>query len=113
MKRARRAAVLAVLAAACLTAALISGVASRGVPAASAAGPCQLGNKDGQIKHVIYLQFDNTHYTRQPERCVRSRTDATPPELPQGEWHAPDQAPHGAHLPHRGRDPVFADRSLP
>ena len=31
---------------------------------ASAAGPCQLGNKDGQIKHVIYLQFDNTHFRR-------------------------------------------------
>ena len=64
MKRARRAAVLAVLAAACLTAALISGVASSGAPAANAAGPCNLGNKDGAIKHVIYLQFDNTHYTR-------------------------------------------------
>jgi hypothetical protein len=63
MKRARRAAVLAVLAAACLTAALISGVASNNAPAASA-GPCDLGNKDGAIKHVIYLQFDNTHYTR-------------------------------------------------
>jgi hypothetical protein len=64
MKRARRAAVLAVLAAACLTAALISGVASHGAPAASAAGPCDLGNKDGAIKHVIYLQFDNTHFRR-------------------------------------------------
>ena len=25
---------------------------------------CQLGNGAGQIKHVIYLQFDNTHYRR-------------------------------------------------
>lgn len=25
---------------------------------------CQLGNNDGQIQHVIYLQFDNTHYNR-------------------------------------------------
>lgn len=64
MKRARRTAVLAVLAAACLAAALISGVVSHGAPAASAAGPCDLGNKDGAIKHVIYLQFDNTHFTR-------------------------------------------------
>jgi hypothetical protein len=64
MKRARRAAVLAVLAAACFAAALISGVISHGAPAASAAGACDLGNKDGAIKHVIYLQFDNTHYTR-------------------------------------------------
>ena len=64
MNRVRRAAVLAVLAAACLAAALISGVVSHGAPAASAAGPCDLGNKDGAIKHVIYLQFDNTHFTR-------------------------------------------------
>ncbi len=25
---------------------------------------CALGNADGQIQHVIYLQFDNTHYNR-------------------------------------------------
>ena len=25
---------------------------------------CPLGNGAGQIKHVIYLQFDNTHYRR-------------------------------------------------
>jgi hypothetical protein len=25
---------------------------------------CRLGNDAGQIKHVVYLQFDNTHYTR-------------------------------------------------
>jgi len=31
---------------------------------ASAAGGCQLGNQAGAIKHVIYLQFDNTHYMR-------------------------------------------------
>ena len=28
------------------------------------AGSCVLGNSDGAIKHVIYLQFDNTHYRR-------------------------------------------------
>jgi hypothetical protein len=28
------------------------------------AGACPLGNGSGQIKHVIYLQFDNTHFTR-------------------------------------------------
>jgi hypothetical protein len=64
MKKARRAAVAAVLVAACSTAALVSGVVSHGAPAASAAGPCQLGGKNGQIKHVIYLQFDNTHFRR-------------------------------------------------
>jgi hypothetical protein len=57
-------AVLAVLAAACATAALVTGAVSHNGPAASAAGNCDLGNKDGQIKHVIYLQFDNTHYSR-------------------------------------------------
>jgi hypothetical protein len=32
-------------------------------PARTAAG-CRLGNSEGRIKHVIYLQFDNTHYRR-------------------------------------------------
>src|SRR5258708_20857153 len=73
MKRARRTAVLAVLAAACLAAALISGVVSHGAPAASAAGPCDLGNKDGAIKHVIYLQFDNTHFTRHNQHVASHR----------------------------------------
>jgi hypothetical protein len=64
MNNARRAAVLAVLAVACLAAALITGVASHGAPAANSAGPCQLGDKNSQVKHVIYLQFDNTHFRR-------------------------------------------------
>ena len=64
MQRARRTAVLAVLAAACVTAALVTGVVRHNAPAAAAATACQLGNKDGQIKHVIYLQFDNTHFRR-------------------------------------------------
>ena len=59
----RRAAILAALAAACTVAALATGAVTHSA-GASAAGPCQLGNKDGQIKHVIYLQFDNTHYRR-------------------------------------------------
>jgi hypothetical protein len=62
MKRAKRAAVIAVLVAACFSAALVTGVVSRGTTAAAAAGPCQLA--DGRVKHVVYLQFDNTHYTR-------------------------------------------------
>ena len=37
---------------------------THGGAAAAAAGSCQLGTKAGQIKHVIYLQFDNTHYNR-------------------------------------------------
>src|SRR6266851_4404027 len=32
---------------------------------AAAAGGCQLGNQAGAIKHVVYLQFDNTHYMRE------------------------------------------------
>jgi arylsulfatase A-like enzyme len=30
----------------------------------AAAATCRLGNRDGRIKHVIYLQFDNTHFNR-------------------------------------------------
>jgi hypothetical protein len=65
MKRARRAAVLAVLAAACLTAAGATGLVSHtSVATADAPGTCDLGSKHGQIKHVVYLQFDNTHYNQ-------------------------------------------------
>ena len=56
-------ALLAVLAGACITAAFVA-AASHGTPAAAAGDSCQLGNRDGRIKHVIYLQFDNTHYRR-------------------------------------------------
>src|SRR5207237_9017552 len=31
---------------------------------ASAAGTCQLNSAQGAIQHVIYIQFDNTHFTR-------------------------------------------------
>src|SRR2546423_14581409 len=33
-------------------------------PTANAAGSCQLNSAKGNIKHVIYIQFDNTHFTR-------------------------------------------------
>src|SRR5690348_2889330 len=36
----------------------------RTLRAQAADSSCQLGNPDGQIKHAIYLQFDNTHYNR-------------------------------------------------
>src|SRR4051812_36225399 len=29
-----------------------------------AASDCQLNSVGGKIKHVVYLQFDNTHYSR-------------------------------------------------
>jgi hypothetical protein len=66
MSLTRRTAILAVLVAACIAAAVVAAVASHGTATATAAaaGPCQLGNKSGQIQHVIYLQFDNTHYRR-------------------------------------------------
>jgi hypothetical protein len=65
MKLVRRTALAAVLIAACVAAALAAGIATHGTTAvAKGAGDCQLGGKNGQIKHVIYLQFDNTHYRR-------------------------------------------------
>ena len=60
----RRTAALAVLVALCVAAALATAVASHGTAAATASGPCQLGSNPGQVKHVIYLQFDNTHFRR-------------------------------------------------
>src|SRR6266567_3414565 len=33
-------------------------------PTANALGSCQLNSAKGNIKHVIYVQFDNTHFTR-------------------------------------------------
>ncbi len=33
-------------------------------PASGAAASCTLGNTASSVKHVIYIQFDNTHYTR-------------------------------------------------
>src|SRR5437762_69616 len=30
----------------------------------SAPGTCQLSSAKGQVQHVIYVQFDNTHFTR-------------------------------------------------
>src|SRR5437762_8512596 len=65
MKLVRRTAIGAVLVAACVAAALAGGIATHGTTAtAKAGGDCQLGGKNGQIKHVIYLQFDNTHFRR-------------------------------------------------
>jgi DUF971 family protein len=53
----------AIVAAACVFAALAGIARHGGTSVAAAGGTCQLGNK-GQIKHVIYLQFDNTHFRR-------------------------------------------------
>ena len=64
LKFVRRTALLAALVTACIAVALTTGVVSHNSASASASGPCQLGTHPGQIKHVIYLQFDNTHYRR-------------------------------------------------
>ncbi len=60
----RRTVMIVVVAALCVVAAGATGLATRGTATAEAAGSCQLGTKAGQVKHVIYLQFDNTHYNR-------------------------------------------------
>ena len=50
---------------------LLAGFAAAAPPAAvpaatveKASGPCRLGNAAGAIQHVIYIQFDNTHFRR-------------------------------------------------
>jgi type II secretory pathway pseudopilin PulG len=61
----RPARLLAVLAVAGIAAAAaaVSAVPSRGEATAAAATSCQL-SADGKIKHLVYLQFDNTHFNR-------------------------------------------------
>ena len=66
--RSRRIGVVAALVLGSLTAAAGSAQAhgsggAHAAPSKAAAG-CRLGNAAGRIKHVIYLQFDNTHYRR-------------------------------------------------
>src|SRR5579862_2663474 len=63
MKLGLRAAVAAALVAICATAALVGGSVQRSgaAPTPPQPTPCTLANG---IKHVIYLQFDNTHYRR-------------------------------------------------
>ncbi|MFY9579225.1 MAG: hypothetical protein WAQ33_07860 [Gaiellaceae bacterium] len=74
MTRRRRAGALGALALACLVAAGIAAAQVRlnGVAATSrttAASPsCQLNSARGNIKHVIYIQFDNTHLLRDNPR---------------------------------------------
>src|SRR2546423_6708639 len=69
MLRRRRIGVLGALALGCVLAVAVYG-ASRGTAArttrasASTASSCQLASAKGNIKHVIYIQFDNTHFKR-------------------------------------------------
>src|SRR5437879_3337459 len=47
-----------------LTMALLATPLSGPATALSAAGGCQLNSARGNIQHVIYIQFDNTHFRR-------------------------------------------------
>ena len=61
----RRRALAAVLVAVCAVFGLVAASARQTAHAAPLVTPsCQLGNGTGQVKHVVYLQFDNTHYRR-------------------------------------------------
>src|SRR3954469_20194472 len=50
----------------CAGLAIVAAAVAAGAPGASARATtsCRLGNADGRVKHVIYLQFDNTHFNR-------------------------------------------------
>jgi hypothetical protein len=62
---ARRIAVLIAAAAIAASALVATGGAAARVPAAKAAeSSCQLASAKGDIKHLIYVQFDNTHFRR-------------------------------------------------
>ncbi len=64
-----RTAVLAGLAVLCVAgASFVAARSAAGSDSRSANGPgngaCDLGNDNGNVKHVVYIQFDNTHYRR-------------------------------------------------
>ena len=43
---------------------LSCGVLALGVSSSSQAQSCQLNSPSGKIKHVVYIEFDNVHFTR-------------------------------------------------
>jgi hypothetical protein len=55
---------LAVLASSAMTAAVLAVAPAGTVAGQPAPGGCQLHSAKGDIEHVIYLQFDNTHFLR-------------------------------------------------
>src|SRR5713101_3076374 len=68
MTRKRRAGALGAVILACLVAAGLAAAQVRtnaggGKPQAASSG-CQLSPANNKIQHVVYLQFDNTHYMR-------------------------------------------------
>jgi hypothetical protein len=62
MRRLRWPTLAAILAVGLSTGAATPGAAQVATPAVQSS--CQLNSAGGQIKHVVYLQFDNTHYLR-------------------------------------------------
>jgi hypothetical protein len=64
MSKVRRTALVAVLVVACAGLALAAGVLTKGTPAASASAAAPTCTFANGVKHVIYLQFDNTHFRR-------------------------------------------------
>src|SRR5205823_9457209 len=59
----RRAVLGALLIGVVAVAASAAGIGARGAVASPPTG-CQLNSPKGNIKHVIYIQFDNTHFRR-------------------------------------------------
>jgi hypothetical protein len=57
-------AALAVVAATAGTTAAMTATAQAHTAGGGAGGGCRLGGDDASVKHVIYLQFDNVHFTR-------------------------------------------------
>ena len=114
MKRVKRAAMLAVLAGTASWLALTAGVASRGAPAASAAGavPARQQGRPDQARDLPAVR-QHALPARPPERPVRSRADAASPELPEGQRHAAHERPHDPDLAHSGRHPGVAHGPLP
>ena len=105
------AALAVVLVAAAVAAA--AAVSASGGGNRTAATACRL-SANGQIKHLVYLQFDNTHFRRdRPD--VASDLEQMPHllELPRVQRNAVHERPHDPDLPHRGRDPLLADGPLP
>src|SRR5215475_6879557 len=44
--------------------ALLGGLLALGLAASAKAQSCQLNSPTGKIKHVVYIEFDNVHFTR-------------------------------------------------
>jgi hypothetical protein len=60
----RRVAVVVASAALALSAVAAGSIGSTSTPVAKAAGGCDLQSAGDNIQHVIYIQFDNTHFLR-------------------------------------------------